>query len=100
MPFARIKVVVRADRGPVDDDLSCVTFSAGYHVHGAIVVEVNEDGIFNIADGTGVRDWGEAAGLWPWQQNSLAWSDWPGAKWDGRSPFDNKLPWGLCSSKY
>jgi hypothetical protein len=52
------------------------------------------------ADGTGVRDWGDAAGLWPWQRNSLAWSDWPGAEWGGRSPFDNKLPWGLCSSKY
>ena len=51
-------------------------------------------------DVTGVRDWGEAAGLWPWQRNSLAWSNWPGAEWRGRSPFDNKLPWGLCSSKY
>jgi len=51
-------------------------------------------------DGTGVRDWGGAAGLWPWQRNSLAWSNWHGVEWDGCSPFDNKLPWGLCSSKY
>jgi hypothetical protein len=51
-------------------------------------------------DGTGVRDWGEAAGLWPCERNRLAWSDWPGAKWGDEPPFDNKTAWGLCSSKY
>jgi alpha-galactosidase-like protein len=51
-------------------------------------------------DGTGLRDWGEAVGLGPWRRNCLAWSDWPGAEWGDRAPFDNKLPWGLCSSKY
>jgi hypothetical protein len=65
---------------------------------------VGRDFFFSVLvhdpDGTGLRDWGEAAGLWPWQRNSLAWSNWPGAQWGGRSPFDNKLPWGLCSSKY
>lgn len=51
-------------------------------------------------DGTGLRDWGEAAGLWPWQRNVLAWSRFPGAKWGNQAPFDNKIPWGLCSSLY
>ncbi len=51
-------------------------------------------------DGTGVRDWGQAAGLWPWQRNRLAWSQWRGAKWGEKPPFDNKLHWGLCTSKY
>ena len=51
-------------------------------------------------DGTGIRDWGQAAGLWPSERNRLAWSRWPGAKWSDEPPFDNKLPWGLCSSKY
>lgn len=51
-------------------------------------------------DGTGVRDWGQAAGLWPWQRNPLAWSRWVGAKWGQKPPFDNKLHWGLCTSKY
>ena len=51
-------------------------------------------------DGTGLRDWGQAAGLWPEERNRLAWSDWPGAKWPSQPPCDNKLPWGLCSSKY
>ena len=51
-------------------------------------------------DGTGVRDWGEAAGLWPEQRSRLAWSDWRGAKWGEKPPFDNKLRWGLCASKF
>lgn len=51
-------------------------------------------------DGTGVRDWGEAAGLWPWRRNALAWSRWQGARWGEEPPFDNKLPWGMCSSIY
>jgi len=51
-------------------------------------------------DGTGIRDWGQAAGLWPWQRNALAWSRWEGAKWGQKPPFDNKLQWGLCTSKY
>ncbi len=51
-------------------------------------------------DGTGLRDWGQAAGLWPSQRNRLAWSLWPGARFGNVPPLDNKTPWGLCSSKY
>jgi len=51
-------------------------------------------------DGSGLRDWGRAAGLWPTQRNRLAWSDWPGARWGKDPPLDNKTTWGLCSSKY
>ncbi len=51
-------------------------------------------------DGTGVRDWGRAAGLWPSQRNPLAWCRWTGDQWGDRPPFDSKLEWGLCSSKY
>lgn len=51
-------------------------------------------------DGTGVRDWGQAAGLGSCQRNRLAWSLWPGAQWGDHPPFDNKTEWGLCSSKF
>jgi hypothetical protein len=51
-------------------------------------------------DGTGVRDWGKAAGLWPGQRNWFAWCAWESVKWPGEPPYDNKLEWGLCSSKY
>jgi len=50
-------------------------------------------------DGTGVRDWGTAAGLWPDQRSRLAWCDWAGAKWPAQPPFDGKIEWGFCSSK-
>lgn len=51
-------------------------------------------------EGTGLRDWGQGAGLWPWERSGAAWSRWPGAVWGREPPFDNRLPWGLCSSKY
>jgi hypothetical protein len=51
-------------------------------------------------DGTGIRDWGEAAGLWPCQRNPLAWSKWKGARFGDQPPLDNKVEWGFCSSQY
>jgi hypothetical protein len=51
-------------------------------------------------DGTGLRDWGQAAGLWPSQRNWLAWCSWAGALWGKEAPFDGKTEWGLCTSKY
>ncbi|MHB8900738.1 MAG: COG1470 family protein [Thermoguttaceae bacterium] len=51
-------------------------------------------------EGTGLRDWGQAAGLWPSQRSRLAWSDWEGASWPKDPPMDNKVEWGMCSSKY
>ena len=51
-------------------------------------------------DGTGVRDWGKAAGLWPEQRNRFAWCRWGSADWPGETLYDSKLEWGLCSSKH
>jgi hypothetical protein len=51
-------------------------------------------------DGTGIRDWGEAAGLWESQRNRLAWSGWSGAQWADTPPTDCRTSWGMCSSKY
>jgi hypothetical protein len=51
-------------------------------------------------DGTGLRDWGQAAGLPPSRRTWMAWSPWKGADWGEDPPLDNKVPWGLCSSKY
>lgn len=49
-------------------------------------------------DGTGLRDYGSAAGLWRSQRNARAWTRWPGSKWPAKAPFDSKIEWGLCSS--
>ncbi|MFO7903846.1 MAG: hypothetical protein R6U98_14375 [Pirellulaceae bacterium] len=51
-------------------------------------------------DGTGIREWGVAAGLWEHQRNRLAWSDWKGAQWGDVPPMDCRTQWGMCSSKY
>jgi hypothetical protein len=51
-------------------------------------------------DGTGVRDWGKAAGLWPEQRNRFAWCAWEPMKRSPDPPYDSKVEWGLCSSKH
>ena len=51
-------------------------------------------------DGTGIRDWGEAAGLWESQRALCAWCKWNGAQWTDKPPTDSRTPWGLCSSRY
>ena len=51
-------------------------------------------------DGTGLRDWGQAAGLWETQRHRLAWSGWEGAQWGDQPPMDCRVEWGMCSSKY
>jgi hypothetical protein len=51
-------------------------------------------------DGTGLRDWGEAAGLWDSERDPLSWSRWVGAKWPDRPPTDCRTEWGMCSSRY
>ncbi|MFW6162710.1 MAG: NEW3 domain-containing protein [Planctomycetota bacterium] len=50
-------------------------------------------------DGTGLRDLGQAMGLWPSQRNRLAWCTWAGARWGEQPPLDSKIEWGLCSSR-
>jgi len=50
------------------------------------------------ADETGVRDLGSVMNLWPSQRNAAAWSNWEFAKWNGYTPYDNKVEFGFCSS--
>lgn len=51
-------------------------------------------------DGTGIRDLGEVSGLWEFQRNKFAWSSWKGVKWQEKPPYDSKLEWGFCTTKY
>lgn len=55
--------------------------------------------LIHDAHGTGTRDWGVAAGLWPWQRNPLAW-DMTHALYAGDgAPYDSRIEWGFCSSR-
>ncbi len=51
-------------------------------------------------DGVGLRQWSQAAGLWPQQANRLAWSNWAGAQYKDVVPLDCRAEWGMCSSRY
>ena len=49
-------------------------------------------------DGTGVRDWGQAAGLRPWQRTRRAWRAWPGWSVGTGKPYDSKIEWGFSGA--
>ncbi len=51
-------------------------------------------------DGTGIRDLGQAAGLWPSDEDRRSWSRWPGSLWPEPGPRANRVRWGFCSSLY
>ena len=51
-------------------------------------------------DGTGLRDLGRAAGLWPQPDDAQAWSRWRGMAAPLEPPLGNQVRWGLCTSKY
>lgn len=77
-----------------------IPFKALAGIHPAPGRELCLSLLLHDPDGTGLRDWGRAAGLWPWQRSRLAWCAWQGAQWPESPPFDNKIEWGLCSSKH
>ncbi len=51
------------------------------------------------ADGTGVRDWTDAMGLWT-VPNPLSWCKTDITPWGDYLPHTNRIVWGLCSSKH
>jgi hypothetical protein len=51
-------------------------------------------------DGTGLRELGAAAGMWPCQRKPFSWCRFRGDSFAEKASFDSKTPWGLCSSKY
>lgn len=51
-------------------------------------------------DGTGIRDLGRAAVLWPTEEDASAWSRWQGACWGDKPVLGNKIRSGFCTSKY
>lgn len=51
-------------------------------------------------DGSGLRDLGQAAGLWAEPDGAQAWSRWPGLARGATLPRGNQVRWGLCTSKY
>ena len=76
-----------------------IPFAAIPKIRPAVGREIRFSVLVHDPDGTGIRDWGKAAGLWPEQRNRFAWCEWDSVKWTADPPYDSKVEFGLCSSK-
>jgi len=99
LEFAEAKVVVKR-KGKTTVYECSIPFSAMPQIRPDTGRDICFSVLVHDPDGTGIRDWGKAAGLWQSQRNKYAWCSWQGVKWADPPPYDNKIEWGLCSSKY
>ena len=92
------QVVVKR-QGDITHYECAIPFAAVPTIRPAVGREIRFSLLVHDGDGTGIRDWGKAAGLWLEQRNRFAWSRWDPAKWPVDPPYDSKVEFGLCSSK-
>jgi hypothetical protein len=93
------QVVVKR-RGKITHYECAIPFAALSGIRPDVGREICVSVLIHDPDGTGVRDWGKATGLWPAQRNPLAWCTWGQTMWANDPPYDGKIEWGLCSSKH
>jgi len=93
------KVVVKR-KGNITHYECAIPFSVMPQIKPDVGREICFSILVHDPDGTGVRDWGEAAGLGPNQRNRFAWCAWGKVDWSSRPACDGKVEWGLCSSKH
>lgn len=98
LEFEEARVVVKR-QGKITHYECAIPFAAMPQIKPETGREIALSILVHDPDGTGVRDWGRAAGLWPWQRNRFAWCTWGSVKW-AEAPYDSKVEWGLCSSKH
>ena len=77
-----------------------IPLSAMPNIQADVGREIGFSLLVHNAENGNIRDLGKAAGLWPTQTNKYAWSTWQGVKWQDKPQYDNKIEWGLCSSKH
>jgi hypothetical protein len=92
------QVVVKR-QGKITHYECAIPFAAVPTIRPAVGREIAFSVLVHDPDGTGIRDWGKAAGLWPGQRNRFAWCAWDSVKWTADPPYDSKVEFGLCSSK-
>ncbi|MHC4461597.1 MAG: hypothetical protein ACYS30_09195 [Planctomycetota bacterium] len=99
LEFKEAQVVVKR-QGRTTHYECAIPFAVMPRIKPDVGREIQFSVLIHDPDGTGVRDWGKAAGLWPAQRNKFAWcaGDW----WEFSSdvPYNSKVEWGLCSSKH
>ena len=86
-------------KGKITHYECAIPFSAVPTIRPAVGREIRFSVLVHDPDGTGIRNWGKAAGLWPGQRDRFAWCKWAPAKWPAELPHDGKVEFGLCSSK-
>jgi len=100
MPELQEAQVVVKRRGETTHYECAIPFAALSGIRPDVGREICVSVLIHDPDGTGVRDWGKATGLWPEQRNPLAWCAWGRTAWTDNPPYDGKIEWGLCSSKH
>ena len=96
--FKDAKVAVKR-QGKITHYECAIPFAAIPTIRPAVGREIRFSILVHDPDGTGIRDWGKAAGLWPEQRNRFAWCELDSVKWTADPPYDSKVEFGLCSSK-
>lgn len=91
--------VVVQRQGGITHYECAVPFAAIPTIRPAVGREIAFSILVHDPDGTGIRDWGKSAGLWPDQRNRFAWCTWNSVDWGADPPYDGKVEFGLCSSK-
>lgn len=99
LEFKEAEVVVKR-QGRITHYECAIPFAAMPLIRPDVGRQIAFSILVHDGDGTGIRDWGKAAGLWPEQRNPFAWCRWGSADWPGETLYDSKLEWGLCSSKH
>lgn len=99
LEFEDAQVVVKR-KGKVSYYECAIPFGAMPSIRADVGREICFSLLVHDADNAEIRDWGKAAGLWESQRNKYAWCSWLGVKWCDDAPYDNKIEWGLCSSKH
>jgi hypothetical protein len=92
------QIVVKR-QGKITHYECAIPFAAIPTIRPAVGREIRFSILVHDPDGTGLRDWGKAAGLWPEQRNRFAWCAWETVNWSNDPPYDSKVEFGLCSSK-
>lgn len=98
LQFQEAQVVVKRQGGVTHYECA-VPFAAIPTIRPAVGREIAFSILVHDPDGTGIRDWGKAAGLWPEHRNRFAWCTWNSVDWGAEPPYDGKVEFGLCSSK-
>jgi hypothetical protein len=99
LAFKEAQVAVKR-KGKITHYECAIPWSAMPSIRADVGREISLSFLIHDPDGTGIRDWGQATGLWAEQRTKLAWCALGASVGSKDIPYDSKVEWGLCSSKH